>query len=100
MADFQLHLEPQASLDIEAAIEWYEGERLGLGLEFAGELDSTYYRILEGPQRYQVLRSEIRCAWLKRFPYAVFFACEEDLVVVVAVLHASRAPEAWQSRRN
>ncbi len=100
MADFHLVLEPQANLDIESAVGWYEGEREGLGLEFAGELRSTYDRILEGPLKYQLLRSDLRRAWLKRFPYAVFFACEETDVVVVAVLHASRTAEEWQSRRN
>ena len=98
MADLRFLDEPQAALDIESAIEWYETERQGLGLEFAEELRAAYQRIAEGPRKYQVLRSGIRRAWLRRFPYAVFFACEEDVVVVVAVLHAGRDPEEWQRR--
>jgi hypothetical protein len=32
------------------------------------------------------------------FPYAVYFAVEAQFVVVLAVLHASRDPAAWQWR--
>lgn len=38
------------------------------------------------------LRSGIRRALVHRFPYAVYFAVEDDVVVVLAVLHASRDP--------
>jgi plasmid stabilization system protein ParE len=31
-------------------------------------------------------------------PYAVYFAIEDDVVVVVAVLHVSRDPARWQRR--
>jgi hypothetical protein len=35
---------------------------------------------------------------LKRFPYAVFFAVEDEIIVVLAVLHTSRNPAEWQRR--
>ena len=92
--------EPPADLDVEAAFEWYENERPGLGLEFLDELRASYNRIADGPLKYQELRGDIRRALLRRFPYAVYFAIEGDIVVVVAVLHASRDPEEWQRRRG
>jgi len=90
--------EPPVDLDVEAAFEWYENERPGLGLEFLAELRATYNRVADGPLKYQDLRGGIRCALLRRFPYAVYFAIEADIVVVVAVLHASRDPAEWQRR--
>jgi plasmid stabilization system protein ParE len=92
--------EPRADLDVEAAFAWYENERPGLGLEFLSELRAAYNRIAAGPFGYQELRSGIRRALLRRFPYAVYFAVDADLVVVVAVLHVSRDPAAWQRRRD
>jgi plasmid stabilization system protein ParE len=56
------------------------------------------YRLLAEP-RYQDLRSGIRRALLRRFLYAVYFAVEADVVVVLAVLHVSRDPAEWQRRR-
>ena len=100
MIEYRLVSEPRADLDVEAAFEWYENERLGLGVEFLDELRATYNRIADGPLKYQELRGGIRRALLRRFPYAVYFAIEGDAVVVVAVLHASRDPAEWQRRRG
>jgi plasmid stabilization system protein ParE len=90
--------QPSVDLDVEAAFDWYENERAGLGVEFLDELRATYDRISNGPHKYQELRGSIRRALLRRFPYAIYFAIEGDLVVVVAVLHASRDPAEWQRR--
>ena len=100
MTEYRLVSEPQADREIEAAFQWYEKERAGLGLEFLEELRSTYDRIVEGPLKYQHLRSGIRRALLRRFPYAIYFAVEQSKIVVLAVLHASRDPAEWQRRRG
>ncbi|MBI3013681.1 MAG: type II toxin-antitoxin system RelE/ParE family toxin [Candidatus Tectomicrobia bacterium] len=100
MTGYRLVSEPRADLDIEAAFQWYENEQPGLGPEFLDELRATYDRIVDGPLRYQELRSGIRRALVKRFPYAVYFVVEVDVIVVLAVLHASRDPAEWQRRRS
>ena len=100
MIEYRLVSEPPVDLDVEAAFEWYENERPGLGVEFLDELRATYNRIADRPLKYQELRGSIRRALLGRFPYAVYFAIEADIVVVVAVLHASRDPAEWQRRRG
>ena len=100
MTEYRLVAEPWADLDVAATYQWYENEQDGLGLEFLDELRATYDRIADGPFKYQDLRSEIRRALLRRFPYAVYFAVEGDVVVVLAVLHVSRDPAEWQRRRG
>lgn len=100
MTEYRLVAQPQADLDIEATYRWYESERSGLGTEFLHELRSTYDRIVQGPLKYQELRSGIRRALIQRFPYAVYFAVEVEIVIVLAVLHASRDPAEWQRRRS
>jgi len=96
--EYRLVSEPSVDLDVEAAFEWYENEQPGLGMEFLDELRAIYNRIADGPLKYQELRGGIRRALLRRFPYAVYFAIEGDIVIVVAVLHASRDPAEWQRR--
>ena len=100
MIEYRLVSEPPVDLDVEAAFEWYENERPGLGVEFLDELRATYKRIAAGPLKYQELRGSIRRALLRRFPYVVYFAIEADIVVIVAVLRASRDPAEWQRRRG
>ena len=84
--------------DIESAFTWYERERIGLGLEFLAEVRAAYDRIVESPQKYEVIRSGIRRALTRRFPYAVYFSIAEDAIVILAVIHASRDPAEWQRR--
>ncbi|TAK09981.1 type II toxin-antitoxin system RelE/ParE family toxin [bacterium] len=100
MTSYRLVSEPRADLDIESAFHWYENEQEGLGLEFLDELRATYDRIVEGPLKYEELRSGIRRALVRRFPYAVYFAAEADVIVVLTVLHASRDPAEWQKLRR
>lgn len=100
MIEYRLVSEPQVDLDIEAAFHWYENEQSELGQEFLNELHASYNRIVEGPLKYQELRSGIRRALLRRFPYAIYFAIHSNVIVVLAVLHASRDPAEWQRRRG
>ena len=98
MKSYRIENQPIVDSDVEAAFEWYEGEEPGLGYEFLDEVRATYLRIQDGPLKYQVLRSDVRRALTKRFPYAVYFSIEGDAVVVLAVLHAARNPAEWQRR--
>jgi len=95
---YRLVSEPRVDIDIEAAFRWYENEQTGLGLEFLDELRAAYDRIVDGPFKYSQLRSNTRRALLKRFPYAVYFAVKDEIIVVLAVLHTSRDPVEWQRR--
>ncbi len=98
MTEYRLVAEPRVDLDVAAAYQWYENEEPGLGLAFLDQLLATYDRIATGPLQYQDLRTGIRRALLRRFPYAVYFAVEGDFVVVLAILHVSRDPAEWQRR--
>ena len=100
MTSYTLIIGPEAERDVEAAFTWYEGEHTGLGVSFSQELRATYARILDRPLGYQVLRSGVRRATMRRFPYAVFYVLEDDIILVTAVVHTSRNPETWQRRTN
>lgn len=99
MTEYRLVAGPEVDLDVAATFDWYETEQAGLGREFLGELRAAYDRIAEGPLKHQELRSGIRRALVRRFPHAVYFAIEGDMIVVLAVLHVSRDPAEWQRRR-
>jgi toxin ParE1/3/4 len=96
---YRLVADPRVDLDVAATHQWYENERAGLGLEFLYELGAAYDRIADDPFKYQDVESGIRRALLRRFPYAVYFSIENDIVVILAALHVSRDPAEWQRRR-
>ena len=98
MKQYAIEAERAVEADVEAAFNWYEGEEPGLGLEFLEELRAAYHRVLDHPLGYQDLRSGIRRALTRRFPYAVYFSIEEEAIVIVAVLSTARDPEEWQQR--
>ena len=81
MKQYRLEATPAVELDIEVAFEWYEREQSGLGFEFLEELRTAYHRILDHPFGYQELRSGIRRALTRRFPYGVYFSVEADVIV-------------------
>jgi len=93
----QVIVRSEARRDVLDTYRWYQ-EKAGLGLRFRDALDATIERIRQNPLGYQVLFRELRRALLRRFPYAVFFRLQDDVIVVVAVLHTRRDPKVWQSR--
>lgn len=98
MSRYRLEAEPAVEFDVEGAFEWYEAEEPGLGFAFLEQLRAAYGRILETPLAYQELRSGIRRALTRQFPYAVYFSIERDTILVLAVLHTARDPAEWQER--
>ena len=98
MKQYRLEAEVAVELEVEAAFEWYEGEEPNLGIEFLEQVRSTYYRILENPLAYQELRSGIRRALTRQFPYAIYFSIEGETILILAVLHTARDPAEWQRR--
>jgi len=95
---YRLQAETAVEFDIESAFQWYETKEPGLGFEFLKQLRSCYEKLLRNPYGYQELRSGIRRTLTKQFPYAVYFSIDDEVVLVLAVLHTARDPAEWQHR--
>jgi toxin ParE1/3/4 len=89
----------EAAADLVEAVEWYDGRRGGLGSEFLAAVRAALADIEESPERFPIVRGDVRRVRLQRFPYAVFYIVEEDQTVVTACMHFRRDPRRWQSRR-
>ena len=98
MKQYQFEAEAAVEFDVESAFQWYETEEPGLGFDFLNQLRACYERLLNTPFAYEELRSGVRRALTKQFPYAVYFSVEEDTVLILAVLHTARDPAEWQQR--
>ncbi len=89
---------PAAAADVEEAYRWYEAQRVGLGEEFLAAVSAALESVLANPAGYPAVHRETRRAFLRRFPYGLYYRLVENELVVVACMHASRDPGRWQSR--
>jgi plasmid stabilization system protein ParE len=93
-----LIIRPEAELDVESSALWYERQQPRLGSRFLDALSEVFARITENPLQFRQLERGVRRALLPRFPYGIYFVPEPNRVVVLAVLHLQRDPEAWKNR--
>jgi plasmid stabilization system protein ParE len=78
-----------AQRDIEAAAEWYENQRDGLGLEFTDRVLEAIEAIERNPFGHAKVIGDARRALLNQFPYALWFKIE-TAAIVIACLHHKR----------
>ena len=90
---------PAAAAEIETAYRWYEKEREDLGSEFLEAVEKMVQTIAENPERFPVIRKDIRRSVLRRFPYSIFYRIVSEHVVVIACFHGKRNPRVWRLRK-
>ena len=95
---YRLIIRPEAELDLEDAFEWYESKASGLGSEFVRAIDNCISAIGRSPLAYRIIYKQARRAFVRRFPYSIFYLVEEDTIFVIACFHSKRNPNAWQDR--
>ncbi|MBZ9611803.1 type II toxin-antitoxin system RelE/ParE family toxin [Rheinheimera maricola] len=93
-----VQIRPEAEADIEEAALWYEEQQQGLGGRYLNEVVAAVQRIAAIPTLYPVVYRNLRRSLLHKFPFAVYFAEKEDVIVIHAVLHGSRHPKNWKFR--
>lgn len=96
---YKIQIEPEAQLDIQEAITWYNEQQKGLCTKFYNEV-KVYLKHLETNPFFQTRYDDVRCLPLKKYPYTVHFTVNDtDKVVVVrAVFNTSRDPNIWKNR--
>jgi plasmid stabilization system protein ParE len=93
-----IRFRPELADDLRTAVDWYDAKRTGLGDEFLGEYWSAIERITDQPLAYGVTHAGLRACRLSRFPYVVHFRCNEEGILVVAVMFGGRDAPAWIDR--
>lgn len=101
MATVRIH--SAAADEAEAAVDWYENERPGLGRRFQQTLDVGLDLLEDGtvpgvPMPGALGEAGVRRLVLRRFPYDIVFFPRDDEIVVLAFAHHSRRPAYWRHR--
>jgi plasmid stabilization system protein ParE len=89
---------PEARAEFDAAVEYYDQQRHGLGDELRAEVREFLPRLQRSPLTFPVERGDVRRLILARFPYKLLYSVESDHVYVIAIAHRRRAPGYWVER--
>jgi len=95
---YPIVINPEAELDLEQAVQWYNDRRPGLGYEFLECVEKVFVRIRRTPELHAIVHQMARLTLVKRFPYVVCYLFENETVYVIAVFHGHRDPSSWINR--
>jgi len=87
----------EAEADLIEGFHFYEGQDTGLGWYFLDSLFSDIDSLLLYAGTHRVVHGYHRCL-AKRFPFAVYYLLEGEMIRVYAVLDCRRNP-AWTRKR-
>ena len=89
---------PEAEIELNESIDYYEECKSGLGLEFANEVYATIQRILNFPNAWQILDKDIRRCLTNRFPFGIIYYQKNNEIIILAVMQLNRRPDYWSDR--
>jgi toxin ParE1/3/4 len=89
---------PEVQQDVREAYDWYEERRIGLGEEFLSCVEACIERVCRSSEMHAIVHENYRRALVRRFPYAVFYEYESNIVTIYCVFHTARDPAKWRSR--
>jgi toxin ParE1/3/4 len=95
-----LRYHPLFDSDVLDAAEWYDDRQPNLGSDFLTRVRRAVNRIIADPERRTSVDFGVRYWPVERFPYVVFYDLTESEVLVLGVMHTSRDPKKWLSRRR
>jgi plasmid stabilization system protein ParE len=66
--------------------------------DFRAELDRTIDFLRQVPQAGPVVLGDLRRVLVHRFPFAIYYRLQQDMIEVRAILHTRRDPTTWRRR--
>jgi plasmid stabilization system protein ParE len=94
----KIELHPEARQDLIEVVEWYENQKIGLGIEFFDHYRKTRDIILEHPRLYRKTYRTFRKANVQKFPYCIVYTANRQKLFILAVFHHKRNAEVWKNR--
>ncbi len=91
-------IHPAAEADAESARAWYEDESPTAAARFMAEFNRVADSIFEHPDRWPQAEPGTRRALLRKFPFAIYYIVDPDMVMILSVAHHKRRPGYWEGR--
>ncbi|MFM7366996.1 MAG: type II toxin-antitoxin system RelE/ParE family toxin, partial [Sphaerospermopsis kisseleviana] len=91
---------PWAEQELTDAINYYEQQKTGLGLEYLEAVEQVVNCLMYYPEIGAKVRGSIRRLVIPKFPYALLYrVLEEEKIRILAVAHHKRKPFYWSKRK-
>lgn len=90
-------LSVEADREFTQAKKWYEQIEPALAGRFYESVLAALQLIADAPAAWPPYDEVYRHFPLKKFPYTIFYAELETVIVVDAIAHQSRKPNYWQN---
>lgn len=90
---------PEALNEYSEAVRYYTEQRVKVAQAFINVIEDAVHRLRKAPTRYPAIEEDVRRCMVRKFPYGVLYTIEQDYILILAVMHCSREPGYWKSRK-
>ena len=87
-----------AAAEFETQVAYFDRQLAGLGDRFDVEVRAAITLILEHPNAGRAVTRNLRKLRLRKFPFSLIYAFDENEVVIVAAAPHRRRPNYWRGR--
>jgi plasmid stabilization system protein ParE len=87
-----------AESEADEAVEYFDGQRNGLGERFEQDLQDAVDFVREHPLSGKPITDSVRKCGLRTFRYNIVYVVDDQEIVIVAVAHHRRRPGYWRRR--
>ena len=87
-----------AEIEFWESVDYYEEQCSGLGIRFKEEVERFLEKIQTDPLLPRLRKNGYRRVNLSVFRHHIAYIIRDDILWVVAICHAHRAPEFWLRR--
>jgi plasmid stabilization system protein ParE len=88
----------EAETEMNEAVDYLNGESLGLGDIFLDDIQHAINLITSHPEIAPVVEGRVRRKLLRKFPYSLIYSIVGEEIRILAVMHQHRRPFYWQHR--
>lgn len=95
---YQITVRPEAAREVQDAFDRYEEKSEGLGTEFLRAAEACLAGVKRSPSAFPMVHEQVHRAFLRKFPYMLFYVVRDENIIVLACFHAKRNPIDWMRR--
>ena len=95
---FHSRFRPELVDDAAEAFHWYEEKADGLGQELLRSYYAAVAAVEQNPEIFLKVHSDFRRVLLQRFPYALYFRIEQNVIVFVLLFPCVRNPQLLRKK--